>query len=92
MAQKKVVNDATIEQDARNTGREIAKEPKVTVMIAPDEKNPTWRGWINGYKYEFPKGRLIDVPKSVAKVIENSTRMSYAKQKMEEALVRGLNA
>ena len=89
-APAKVVTDATIDQEARAIGEVLKAQEKVALMIAPDEKEPTWRGCINGYDFAFPKGQLIEVPKSVAMLIEQSAHVAYQKQQLEEKLVKGL--
>lgn len=87
---KKVVSDATIDQEAKEIGARLKAQKKVALMIAPDEKEPTWRGCINGYDFAFPKGQLIEVPESVALLIEQSARVAYQKTQMEKQMVKGL--
>jgi len=86
-----VVSESTLKQIEMTTKEKIAAEPKVTVFIAPDEKDPMWRGCINGVDYKFPKGEMIDVPESLAKLIENSTRMQRIKAQHEKALEDHIN-
>ena len=50
-----LVTEAQFREAERNISRQLKDQPKIKVMIAPDEKDPVWRGWLNGYPYSFPK-------------------------------------
>ena len=94
MATKKkepVVSESNFREIENNTRSQIAAAPKVMVFIAPDEKDPMWRGCINGVDYKFPKGEMIEVPEPLAKLIENSTRMQRIKAQHEKALEDHIN-
>ena len=94
MATKKkepVVSESNFREIENNTRSQIAAAPKVMVFIAPDEKDPMWRGCINGVDYKFPKGEMIEVPEPLAKLIENSTRMQRIKAMHEKALEDHIN-
>ena len=88
MAAKKKpeVSETSMREMELTTKERIAQEPRVTVFIAPDEKDPMWRGCINGVDYMFPKGQIIEVPESLADLIRNSTRMQELKSQQEKAL------
>lgn len=83
---KPVASESSFVEIERNTKKAIAEAPKVTVFIAPDEKDPMWRGCINGVDYKFPKGELIEVPEPLAAIIRNSAKMQEIKAKHEKAL------
>ena len=94
MATKKkteVISETEMRQAELNTKKIIAGMPKVWVIIAPDEKDPMWRGCINGVDYKFPKGEMIEVPEPVADLIRHSSRMQELKKQHEEALVKTIN-
>ena len=93
MAAKKKpeVSETSMRAMEINTKEMISQEPKVTVFIAPDEKDPMWRGCINGVDYMFPKGQIIEVPESLAELIRNSTRMQELKNQQEKMLVDHIN-
>ena len=74
-----------------STKEQIARSPKVWVIIAPDEKDPMWRGTINGVDYKFPKGQMIEVPEQIADLIRNSARMQEIKAMHEQQLVDHIN-
>lgn len=90
MATKKTqapISESEMRRQELDCKRIIAEAPKVTVIIAPDEKDPMWRGCINGVDYKFPKGEIIEVPEPVADLIRNSTKMQELKKKTEKMLV-----
>lgn len=85
-----LVTEAQFREAECNISRQLKDQPKIKVMIAPDEKDPVWRGWLNGYPYSFPKGELIEVPEALAAIIEQSTKMAYEQKKLEDQLVKGM--
>lgn len=89
--QEKVVSESTLKKLEMSTKERIAQAPKVMVIIAPDAEDPMWRCTINGVKYKFPKGQIIEVPEPIAAVIRNSTRMQEIKAAHEKALVDHIN-
>jgi len=94
MATKKkepVVSESSFKDIEMNTKKAIERAEKVTVFIAPDERDPMWRGCINGVDYKFPKGELIEVPAPLAEVIRSSARMQEIKSKREKELVDHIN-
>lgn len=88
MASKKTtVSEAELRKSELTTKEKIAAQPKVTVYIAPDERDPMWRGCVNGVDYKFPRGQLIDVPETLADIIRSSTRMQEIKKAHEQVMV-----
>lgn len=82
---QKVYTMADLDKMASETGKKLAKQEKVEIMIAPGgDKN--YRCMINGYSFEFPKGKMIEVPKDVAAFIASRTEASYAAEKQKEEL------
>lgn len=86
-----VITDTMIDREAKSMKDVLAAQPKVKVMIAPDKKEPMFRCTINGYTLTFPKGQLIDVPESVALLIEQSNITAYQASMQEQKLVNGIN-
>ena len=80
------VSENTFRGIELSTRERISKEPRVMVFIAPDEKDPMWRGCINGVDYKFPKGEIIEVPESIADLIRNTTRMQEIKAAHEDRI------
>lgn len=87
---KRLITEAEMAEAERNTGKLLAGQPKVKIMIAPDEKDPVWRGSINGYRFAFPKGQMIEVPRDLAIFIEQRATMAYEQKQLEEQLKAGM--
>lgn len=87
---KTFVNDNALDRESMSIGEILNSEPKVTVMMAPDPKDPMFRCTINGYTMQFPKGELIEVPESVATLIRQSKIASAQKSAQEAALIKGM--
>lgn len=94
MASKKATNhvsETEMKQMEQSTRELIAAAPKVTVFIAPDDKDKMWRGMVNGVRYQFPKGEMIEVPEPLAEIIRNTSHMQEMKAATEKKLVEHLN-
>lgn len=71
--------------DNNPVARQLAKEEKVKIKIALTEKERDLLAakkelepimvTINGYRFTYPKGATIEVPKSVAYVLEKSQKI-----------------
>lgn len=63
------------EMTAQDWGNVYAQEPKVTVRIPVDKENPmdlTVPVCINGYLYLIARGQDVDVPETVAGILEEA--------------------
>lgn len=79
------ITAAEIDNIASETGKALAAQKKVSIMIAPGG-DPTFRCTINGYKFEFPKGEMVEVPEDVAKFISDRAQASIAAKKMRDGM------
>ena len=82
------ITAAEIDKLASETGKALAEQKKVQIMIAPGG-DPTFRCTINGYKFEFPKGEMVEVPEDVATFIASRAQASIAAKKVRENLQKG---
>lgn len=82
------ITAAEIDNLASETGKTLAAQKKVQIMIAPGG-DPTFRCTINGYKFEFPKGEMVEVPEDVATFIASRAQASIAAKKARENLQKG---
>lgn len=91
MAAKKetYITEAEMAQSEKTTGEILAAQPKVSVMITPDKKNPMFHCTINGYSYKFPRGEVVEVPKDVAELISNLHQSMVTLKEQEDRLVKG---
>lgn len=51
----------------------LDKEKRVKVRIRKDENNPNYvteRVYVNGVCYQIPVGEYVDVPETIAKLLE----------------------
>lgn len=64
-----------LKSDSVNTGKELSKQKKVTIMIPKSELNPNEKNvpvTINGYTYNILRGKRVEVPEEVSKILEES--------------------
>lgn len=73
--EKKPLTDADFDREAKKWGKIYAKEPKrkIKIYLPKDSKDiapvPVI---INGYSYFINKGETVEVPETVAKILENA--------------------
>ncbi len=58
-------------------GEQLRSQPRITVIIAPEAgANCPWEGGINGHFFRIRRGVPVEVPASLAKLIESNERVS----------------
>jgi hypothetical protein len=66
------ITENEIDGVASKTGKELAKEPKVTITIQPESGEEYWEGGINGHFFRIRTNEPVAVPKSLATLIAQS--------------------
>ncbi len=75
VAASKEMTDAQMDAEAKRWGKHYAAEEKVRIRIPPDQLNKeddVVPVCINGYNYFVKRGVTVDVPKTVANILENA--------------------
>ena len=73
--EKKHLTDADFDREAKKWGKIYAKEPKrkIKIYLPKDSKDTApVPVIINGYSYFINKGETVEVPESVAKILEKA--------------------
>ena len=70
------LSEAEIDNIASATGKALAKEPKVSIMIQPDGES-YWEGGVNGHFFRIRTGEPVEVPQSLATLIAQSAQVRY---------------
>lgn len=73
--EKKPLTDADFDREAKKWGKIYAKEPKrkIKIYLPKDSKDTSpVPVIINGYSYFINKGETVEVPETVAKILENA--------------------
>lgn len=72
----KYMSDREIDRISGAAGKRLAAEPKVRLVIAPvdDGQNAPWEGGFNGYFFRIPRGVRVQVPESLARLIQENAR------------------
>lgn len=71
------VSDSTLDAEAMNVGKLLAKMPKKTIKlpIDPLNKNETMvKVVFNGYVFLIPYGKEVELPLPVVEILERSGR------------------
>ena len=71
------ITEMEIDNIASETGRALAKEPKVTITIQPENGESHWEGGINGHFFRIRTGEAVEVPQSLATLIAQSAQVRY---------------
>lgn len=72
---KPELTESKINEGAKEIGKLLAKEGKITIIIPKDPLNPsddTVPVCINGYKYRIKRGVEVEVPRPVKDVLKNA--------------------
>ena len=75
------ITDRQIAGIAGETGKNLAAEKKVELIIAPDRAGRPWEGGINGYFLRIARGVPVKVPESVARLISESEQVTLLGEK-----------
>ena len=72
----KYMSDREIDRISGAAGKCLAAEQKVRLVIAPvdDGQNAPWEGGLNGYFFRIPRGVHVQVPESLARLIQENAR------------------
>ena len=71
------MTESQIDSIATETGKNLAKENKVTITIQPESVESYWEGGINGHFFRIRTGEPVDVPQSLATLIAQSMQVRY---------------
>lgn len=74
MASKDKLTDTQIDQGIKQVGEMLKKCPKVKVRVPHDRLNPGDKhvvAAINGYVFQIERGKSVEVPEPVAKLLED---------------------
>lgn len=75
MSNKKPMTDSQIDAMVKEFGAEMAKLPKVKIIVPIDPLNPKDEAvpvGINGYNYLIKRGVAVEVPETIAQILEES--------------------
>ena len=78
------MTESEIDSIASETGKALAKEPKVTITIQSEGGETYWEGGVNGHFFRIRTGEPVDIPQSLATLIAQSAQVRFE----SEALVR----
>ena len=72
----KYMSDREIDRISGAAGKCLAAEQKVRLVIAPvdDGQNAPWECGLNGYFFRIPRGVPVQVPESLARLIQENAR------------------
>lgn len=71
------MTESEIDNIASETGKALAKEPKVTITIQSEGGEAYWEGGVNGHFFRIRTGEPVAVPQSLATLIAQSAQVRY---------------
>lgn len=78
------ITEQEIDRITSDTCRALAKEKKISLHIEPVNGEAFWEGGINGHFFRVKTGETVEVPESLARIIEQSGKT----RRMAEARVK----
>lgn len=73
------LNENELERISGDTGRALAAQRKVTLVISDAGDGAPWEGGLNGYFFRIRRGVPVEVPEAIAELIrenEQTTELS----------------
>lgn len=83
------LNENEMERISGDTGRALAAQRKVTIIIAGALEDAPWEGGLNGYFFRIRRGAPVEVPESIAELIRENERVTELSQKAVGEYTRG---
>ena len=78
------ITDKDIDKLTSETGKALAAQPKVTIMI-DRSIGEYWEGGINGHMFRIKTGEMVEVPQDLATLIkQNTVVMEQGRKAVEE--------
>lgn len=78
------ITDKDIDKLTSETGKALAAQPKVTVMI-DRSIGDYWEGGINGHMFRIKTGEMVEIPEDLATLIKQNTKvMEQGRKAVEE--------
>lgn len=71
------ITEMEIDNIASQTGKALAREPKVTISIQPEHGEAYWEGGVNGHFFRIRTNEPVAVPQSLATLISQSAQVRY---------------
>lgn len=90
MANKPQVTEAELKQLASNTRNILKKQKKVKIVIPTDPDKPYeefYSGFINGVPFSYRRNELVEVPESVAALINDNLKAVKLVKDLEDEYV-----
>ena len=78
------ITDKDIDNLTSETGKILASQPKVAIMI-DRSIGEHWEGGINGHMFRIKTGEMVEVPQDLATLIKQNTHvMEQSRKAVEE--------
>lgn len=69
------INDREIDRLQGEMGAELAAQPRVRMLIRDNGTGAPWEGGINGYFFRIQRGVVVELPASIARLIQLSEQV-----------------
>ena len=70
------LNKNEIDKISGDTGRALAAQRKVSIVIAQSPDGAPWEGCLNGYFFRIRRGVPVEVPEAIAELIGENARVT----------------
>ena len=69
------ITDREIDRIRGDMGAMLSAQPKVKMLIRDNGTGAPWEGGINGYFFRIKRGAVVELPKSIAELIQLSEQV-----------------
>lgn len=86
----KYLNENEIERISGDTGKELGGQMRVNIIIEKRQGDDApWEGGLNGYFFRIRRGIKVNVPLSIAELIEQNERVTRISEESVKVYTRG---
>ena len=68
------ITDQEMDRLHGSLGEQLMREPRIQLRITGTPEDIPWEGGINGYFFRIPRGVPVQVPESLARLIQENAR------------------
>lgn len=83
------ITEQEIDRITSETCRALAKEKRIPLHIEPVNGEEYWEGGINGHFFRIRTGETVEVPASLARIIEQSAKTRRMAAEKVKAYAKG---
>jgi len=83
------LSENELESISGETGKALAAQRKVTIVLSGAQEDAPWEGGLNGYFFRIRRGVPVEVPEAIAELIRENERAAELSREAVCVYMRG---